>query len=135
MVATVPPKMVSGMIRPLHPYSRDAQGIERSLREVLGTADGKYVDDLYQEQDGAPPKGLVADLLNACELVKEPGIQSTTTFENLLLGQKERLLRACSGSAEFGGWFNKFLKASEIPSFLETQIIPSVRVYKRCCFR
>ena len=25
--------------------------------------------------------------------------------------------------------------ASEIPSFLETQIIPSVRVYKRCCFR
>ena len=23
----------------------------------------------------------------------------------------------------------------EIPSFLETQIIPSVRVYKRCCFR
>ncbi len=24
---------------------------------------------------------------------------------------------------------------SEIPSFLETQIIPSVRVYKRCCFR
>ncbi len=25
--------------------------------------------------------------------------------------------------------------ASEIPSFLETQMIPSVRVYKRCCFR
>ena len=25
--------------------------------------------------------------------------------------------------------------SSEIPSFLETQIIPSVRVYKRCCFR
>ena len=24
---------------------------------------------------------------------------------------------------------------SEIPSFLETQIIPSVRLYKRCCFR
>ena len=27
------------------------------------------------------------------------------------------------------------LTTSEIPSFLETQIIPSVRVYKRCCFR
>ncbi|MFM1702003.1 galactofuranose ABC transporter, galactofuranose-binding protein YtfQ [Aeromonas salmonicida] len=27
------------------------------------------------------------------------------------------------------------LPPSEIPSFLETQIIPSVRVYKRCCFR
>ena len=30
----------------LIPYSRDAQGIERSLREVLGAAEGKYVDDL-----------------------------------------------------------------------------------------
>ncbi|BBT06971.1 hypothetical protein WP7S18E06_24700 [Aeromonas hydrophila] len=29
----------------------------------------------------------------------------------------------------------ELLKFSEIPSFLETQIIPSVRVYKRCCFR
>ncbi|WP_368195437.1 hypothetical protein [Aeromonas sp. R2-2] len=27
------------------------------------------------------------------------------------------------------------VQTSEIPSFLETQIIPSVRVYKRCCFR
>ena len=27
------------------------------------------------------------------------------------------------------------VEVSEIPSFLETQIIPSVRVYKRCCFR
>ena len=30
---------------------------------------------------------------------------------------------------------NHIYKTSEIPSFLETQIIPSVRVYKRCCFR
>ncbi len=28
-----------------------------------------------------------------------------------------------------------YVYGSEIPSFLETQIIPSVRVYKRCCFR
>jgi len=41
----------------LIPYSRDIQGIERSLREVLGVADGKYADDLYQEQDGSAPKG------------------------------------------------------------------------------
>lgn len=95
----------------LIPYSRDAQEIERSLREVLGAADGKYVDDLYQEQDGAPPKGLVADLLSAFGLVKQPDTQDTITFENLLLEQKKRLLRACRGSAEFGGWFNKFLKA------------------------
>ncbi len=41
----------------LIPYSRDAHGIERSLREVLGAAEGKYVDDLYQELEGASPKG------------------------------------------------------------------------------
>ena len=29
----------------------------------------------------------------------------------------------------------EMMRDSEIPSFLETQIIPSVRVYKRCCFR
>jgi hypothetical protein len=50
----------------LIPYSRDAQGIERSLRELLGAA-GKYVDDLYQEQRGIP-KGLVADLLGTVDL-------------------------------------------------------------------
>ena len=31
--------------------------------------------------------------------------------------------------------FGQLTTTSEIPSFLETQIIPSVRVYKRCCFR
>ena len=29
----------------------------------------------------------------------------------------------------------ELLAGLEIPSFLETQIIPSVRLYKRCCFR
>ncbi|OZI44055.1 TrlF family AAA-like ATPase [Bordetella genomosp. 4] len=95
----------------LIPYSRDAQGIERSLREVLGAADGKYVDDLYQEQDGAPPKGLVADLLVAVDLVEQPGTWDATAFEQALLAQKRRLVQACRGTAEFGGWFNKFLKA------------------------
>ncbi|BDN88862.1 hypothetical protein KAM471c_26770 [Aeromonas caviae] len=45
-----------------------------------------------------------------------------------------------AGPAQTGGT-NQFsvgivvFTVSEIPSFLETQIIPSVRVYKRCCFR
>ena len=95
----------------LIPYSRDAQGIERSLREVLGAADGKYVDDLYQEQDGESPKGLVADLLGMVALFDQTGAWDTATFEQGLRAQKERLSQACSGSAEFGGWFNKFLKA------------------------
>lgn len=95
----------------LIPYSRDAQGIERSLREVLGAAEGKYVDDLYQEQEGASPKGLVADLLGTVDLVEQPGVWDTAAFEQALLAQKRRLVKACRGNAEFGGWFNKFLKA------------------------
>ncbi|WP_248885516.1 TrlF family AAA-like ATPase [Acidithiobacillus acidisediminis] len=78
----------------LIPYSRDAQGIERSLREVLGAAEGKYVDDLYQEQEGASPKGLVADLLGTVDLVEQPGVWDTAAFEQALLTQKIRLSRA-----------------------------------------
>ncbi len=32
-------------------------------------------------------------------------------------------------------WEDNGFVLLEIPSFLETQIIPSVRLYKRCCFR
>ena len=105
----------------LIPYSRDALGIERSLREVLGAADGKYVDDLYQEQEGASPKGLVADLLGTVDLVEQPGEWDTAAFEQALLTQKKRLLQACRGEAEFGGWFNKFLKAEadKRPEFID----------------
>lgn len=94
----------------LIPYSRDAQGIERSLREVLGAAEGKYMDDLYQEQEGESPKGLVADLLGEVNPVDQPGVWNTTAFEQALSTQKKRLSQACCGHAEFGGWFNKFLK-------------------------
>lgn len=95
----------------LIPYSRDAQGIERSLREMLGAAEGKYVDDLYQAQEGASPKGLVADLLGTVDLLEQPGAWDTAAFEQALQAQKKRLIQACRGSAEFGGWFNRFLKA------------------------
>lgn len=105
----------------LIPYSRDAQGIERSLREVLGAAEGKYVDDLYQEQEGASPKGLVADLLGTVDLVEQPGVWDTAAFEQALLTQKKRLSQAGRGQAEFGGWFNKFLKAEadKRPEFID----------------
>lgn len=105
----------------LIPYSRDVQGIERSLREVLGAADGKYVDDLYQEQEGAPSKGLVADLLGVVDLVEQPGAWETAVFEQSLLAQKTRLSQASRGTVEFGGWFNKFLKAEtdKRPEFID----------------
>ncbi len=105
----------------LIPYSRDAQGIERSLRELLGAADGKYVDDLYQEQEGVLPRGLVADLLETFNLGEQPSTSDTAAFEQALGTQKMRLLHACRGQAEFGGWFNKFLKAEadKRPEFID----------------
>ncbi|AOW13326.1 chromosome segregation protein SMC [Hydrogenophaga crassostreae] len=105
----------------LIPYSRDAQGIERSLRELLGAADGRYVDDLYQEQEGGSPKGLLADLLVTVDLFEQPGAWDTAAFEQALLTQKKRLSNACRGQAEFGGWFNKFLKAEadKRPEFID----------------
>ncbi|WP_323162216.1 TrlF family AAA-like ATPase [Pseudomonas fluorescens] len=90
----------------LVPYSRDTRGIERSLREALGVGDGKYADDLYQEQEGSTPKGLIADLMVADELLGD-----TPSFEELLKILRTRLSQACRGKPEFGSWFNKFLKS------------------------
>lgn len=95
----------------LIPYSRDALSIERSLREVLGAIEGKYTDDLYVEsQDEFPAKGLVASIIGMVDLVERPGEWETSTFESALWTQKKRLVNACRGDGDFGGWFNKFLK-------------------------
>src|SRR5690606_1537570 len=83
----------------LIPYSRDAQGIDRSLREVLGAADGKYVDDLYQEREDAAPTGLVADVLGAVGRGRQPGAGDAAAFEQSLRAQKIRLAQACRGHA------------------------------------
>jgi hypothetical protein len=90
----------------LIPYSQDTHAIERSLREALGVPDGKYADDLYQEQQGSSPKGLIADLVVAVELLGD-----TPSFEESMKALKARVAQACRGKPEFGGWFNKFLKA------------------------
>ena len=37
-----------------------------------------------------------------------------SAIEQALLTQKKRLAQACRGNGEFGGWFNKFLKAGKI---------------------
>jgi hypothetical protein len=103
------------------PYSRDAQAIERSLRELLGAVDGRFGDDLYQEQTGTSPKGLLADLLRAVQLVEPPSAWDTTVFEQALSTQKERLSQAGLGQAEFGTRLNKFLKAEadKRPEFID----------------
>ena len=105
----------------LIPYSRDTQAIDRSLRELLGAADGKYVDDLYQEQEWGASKGLVADLLGTINLIEQSGTWETASFEQVLEEQKSRIVKACEGEAEVGSWFNKFLKAEtdKRPEFVD----------------
>lgn len=94
----------------LIPYSLDGQAMDRSLREVLGVTDSRFVEDLYHEQEGEPSKGLLADLLGEVGPVGQSGKRDTAAFEQALLLQKKRLWRAGHGQAEFGGRFNKFLK-------------------------
>ncbi|MCX8520631.1 MAG: chromosome segregation protein SMC, partial [Rhodoferax sp.] len=60
----------------LVPYSRDARTIDRSLREILGTSEGTFEDDLYGEpKDGGAnvAKGAVADLLAVVQITDSPG--------------------------------------------------------------
>jgi energy-coupling factor transporter ATP-binding protein EcfA2 len=105
----------------LIPFGRDAQGIERSLREVLGAAEGKYADDLYQDKEGESPRGLVAELLGTGDRVEQPGAPDTAVFERALSTQKTRLVQACRGQEEFGARFNRFLKAEadKRPEFID----------------
>jgi len=106
----------------LIPYGRDARAIERSLRELLGAAEGKYTDDLYMEDQGdAQAKGIVADLLLPSKLGEKAGEWDTSSFESAIEALKKRLVLACKGQGDFGGWFNKFLKAEaeKRPEFVD----------------
>lgn len=106
----------------LIPYGREPRAIERSLRELLGAAEGKYTDDLLVEvQDDVPAKGAVADLLSAVDLVEQPGTWDTPTFESSLDDLKNKLVATCKGHGAFGSWFNKFLKAEadKRPEFID----------------
>lgn len=95
----------------LIPYSRDAQGVERSLRDLLGTPD-KFKDDIYIEaQDDIPAKGLIADLLLAADLSDKPGEPGTPQFEESIKQLQKRLTAACRGSGDLGARFNKYLAA------------------------
>lgn len=106
----------------LIPYGRDGRAIERSLRDLLGAAEDKYKDDLYLEaQDDAQAKGVVAELLLASELTERDGEWDTPSFESAIQALKKRIVLACKGNGDFGGWFNKFLKteAEKRPEFVD----------------
>lgn len=98
----------------LIPYSRDAQGIERSLREVLGAVDERFKADIYQEpQEEGLARGVVADLMLLSELSLNtlPSSQDIEAYENSIETLKKRLVEAAVGKDEFGARFNSFLKA------------------------
>lgn len=108
----------------LIPYSRDAQGIERSLREVLGAVDERFKADIYQEpQEERLAQGVVADLMPFSELSLRtlPSSQDTEAFENSIETLKKRLVEAAVGKNEFGPRFNSFLKAAadKRPEFID----------------
>lgn len=106
----------------LIPYSRDPRAIERSLRDLLGVADGKYPDDIYQEaHDTEPAKGLVADLMLPSTLVEKIGEWDTPAFETAIRELKKRIVKACRSQGDFGGWFAKYLKAEadKRPEFVD----------------
>ena len=96
----------------LIPYSRDARAIERSLRDLLGAADGKFADEFYKEaQDGAPAKGLAADLMLLSRLTEKSGEWNTSAFETAIQELKQRLVQACRGQGDFGNRFSNYLQA------------------------
>lgn len=108
----------------LIPYGRDAQGIERSLREVLGAVDDRFKADIYQEpQEDGLARGVVADLLLLSDLSKsgQQSPQDTEAFSNSIEMLKKRLLETALGKTEFGARFNSFLKAEadKRPEFVD----------------
>mgnify|MGYP001627174529 FL=1 len=108
----------------LIPYSRDAQGIERSLREVLGAVDERFKADIYQEpQEEGLARGVVADLMLLSELSLNtlPSSQDIEAYENSIETLKKRLVEAAVGKDEFGARFNSFLKAEadKRPEFID----------------
>lgn len=108
----------------LIPYSRDAQGIERSLRELLGAVDDRFKADIYQEpQEEGLARGVVADLLLLSDLSwsGQQSSQDTESFEGAIETLKKRLLGTAVGKDEFGARFNSFLKAEadKRPEFID----------------
>jgi energy-coupling factor transporter ATP-binding protein EcfA2 len=98
----------------LKPYSSDAQPLERSLRELLGAESQRFESDIFQEQEGQPAKGIVAELVAR-------STDGKMDFEQTIEEVKQRLGNACHGHGGFGGHFNRFLKrkADSHPEFID----------------
>lgn len=90
-------------------FGKDARAVERSLREMLGVMDERFVSDILDMDGDTASSGLLADWLAAAD--SEVGL---STF-------KDRLVEACGGDGALGGKFKNYLqRKSEVhPEFID----------------
>ncbi len=84
----------------------DLRAVERSLREALDIVDDRFREDILTMEDQRRPKGAVAMLF--ADLPADHG-ERRSEIDSRIARLKERIQRACDGSCEFGGHFNKYL--------------------------
>lgn len=109
----------------LEPYGRDARGIERSFRDLVGVTDGRFEKDILIYENNEPVGGIVAGLLK--DLSKDRGV-ANTAYETRLTSLKETLTEACEGGlarVSFGGHFANFLEGAfkRGPEFLDRMMV------------
>ena len=101
-----------------HVYGIDPRVVERSLREVLEVRDDRFRDDILVMEAGRPIKGAVERLF--ANLPDDQAVRRST-IEARLDRLKQRICNACTGSGDFGGHFNNYLKRAfnRTPEFLD----------------
>ena len=102
------------------PYGDDLRAVERSVRDVLGVQDDRFLNDILVLGEGEEPKGLVADLVGG-RLPKDADARASE-IERRLKQIKQRFQSTCDGQNSFGGRFNNFLQreSDRNPAFLDS---------------
>ena len=105
----------------LEPYGRDARGIDRSFRELIGVTDGRFEKDILIYENNEPVGGIVAGLLK--DLSKDRGVASAE-YGARLASLKDTLAESCEGGlarVSFRGHFANFLEGAfkRGPEFLD----------------
>lgn len=88
-------------------YGAEARAVEHSLREVLGVMDDRFQKDILLMQDERLTGGIIAELFS--DLPTRDPKSRCTKIELRLDSLKDRIVAACAGSGNFGGFFNNYL--------------------------
>jgi len=93
------------------PFGFDAQVIERSLRELIEAADGRFADDILKIEDGQATSGLAFDLATATADEKLAALDRT----------REAILQR---PASLGGHFRNYLeRKAQKPEFADHVLV------------